>query len=235
VAAAKLQEFQTAAQIELTREDVDAMLQQRGQLLPLLVDIQAARAKVARGEADLAVRSRVDSLVKTIDSDPSLAQAASAAGIPPGSMLGLQVKSQEPNKVYQTIEEQLAADRAQLAALESRRAELVGVRGLDREQQSKLSALYRKESELARLTAEYEIAEKSYKDIAARYDVAKVQIASRSGQIQIIDHAIVPTVQNSRHIARNGVFGFVAGASFTAIGLVLVAAVRQTLKRAKAA
>ena len=234
-AAAALESFKSSAQVELTRADVEAMLQQRTELLDLIVDTEAARAKVARGEADLAARQRVDSFVRSIDSDPALSQAARAAGASDSSVLGLQIKSQEPNKVYQAIEEQLANDRVQLAALERRRAELIGARGLDARQQSKLTSLYKKESELTRLTTDYDVAAKSYQEIAARYDVARLQVAGRSGQIQVIDRAIQPTVPRSRHIGRNAVFGFVGGGTLTALGLALMLALRETLKDARSA
>jgi uncharacterized protein involved in exopolysaccharide biosynthesis len=146
----------------------------------------------------------------------------------------MQIKSQEPNKVYQSIETQLAYDRTQLAALERRRTELIGGLKLDAQRQSKLTDLYRKETELARLTAEYDVAEKSYKEIAARYDVARVQVAGRSGQIQVVDRAIEPNTPMARHRGRNAVFGFIGGGTLAALGVVLIAAVRDTLKRAKA-
>jgi uncharacterized protein involved in exopolysaccharide biosynthesis len=234
-ASAKLESFKTSAQVELTRADVNSMLEQRGKLLPLVVDIEEARGRVARGEAELAAGTRIDSLVKSIDSDPTALQAARTAGASDTALLGMQIKSQETNKVYESIEEQLAFARTELAALERRRAELIGVRKLDARQQSKLTDLYRKESELARLTADYEVADKSYKEIAARYDVARVQVAGRSGQIQVIDRAIELNTPKARHRGRNAVFGFVGGGTLAALGVVLIAAMRDTLKRAKAA
>lgn len=234
-AAARLETFKTSAQVELTREDVKSMLEQRSSLLPLGADIEEVRARVARGEVELATLTRVDSLVKSIDSDATALQTARAAGTSDSSVLGMQIKSQEPNRVYQSIEEQLAFDRTRLAALESRQAELIGARKLDAQRQSKLTDLYRKETELARLTAEYEVAEKSYKEIAARYDVARVQVAGRSGQMQVVDRAIEPNTPMARHRGRSAVFGFVGGGTLAALGVVLIAAVRDTLKRAKAA
>jgi uncharacterized protein involved in exopolysaccharide biosynthesis len=234
-AAAALERFKNTAQVELAREDVKAMLEQRGKLLPLVVDIEAARARVGRWEAELAVQHRVDSLVKAIDSDPTLAQAARTTGQSESSLLRLQIKSEEVNQVYQHIEEQLAQGRADLASLESRRAELIGVRGLNAQQQSKLTALYHKESELARLTTEHDVGEKSYKEIAARYDVARVQVAGRSGQIQVIDRAIVSSVPKPRHRVQNTVFALLAGAMISAVGIVLVRVLSEVLKSAKAA
>jgi len=65
--------------------------------------------------------------------------------------------------------------------------------------------------------------------------VARVQVAGRSGQIQIVDRAIEPSTPMSRHRGRNAVVGFVVGGTLAALGVMLIAAVRGTLKRAKAA
>jgi uncharacterized protein involved in exopolysaccharide biosynthesis len=232
--AAKLQNFKTAAQVELTRSDVEGMLEQRGGILPLLVDIEAARARVRRGEAELAARQRVDTFVKAIDADPTMAQAARTTGEPDSSLLRLQVKSQEVNKVYQDIEQQLAHDRTELAALQSRRTELIDVRGLNAQQQAKLTSLYHKESELARLTTEYDVAEAAYKQIAARYDVARLQIAGRSGQIQLIDRAIISSEPLPRHRGVDIAFAAMGGAMVSAIALLLLRSVSDVLKRTQA-
>lgn len=223
-AASQLEQFKNTAQVELTREDVKAMLEERGGLLDLLVDLEATRARVQRGETELAARQRVESLTKTIDSDPTLAQAAESAGGTSRTVLGLQLSSQEVNPVYAALEEQLAKDRAELAALESRRQQLIDVRKLNSQQQRQLSTLYRKEAELARLTTEYEVKERSYREIMTTYDVSRLQIASRSAQLQVVTGAIVPSLPQPRSVARNTLFAFLAGATIMVL-LVLVARV----------
>jgi uncharacterized protein involved in exopolysaccharide biosynthesis len=231
-AAARLEAFRKTAQIELTREDVKAMLFERGRLLDLMVEIAAVRAKLQRGETDLAARQRVDSFTRAIDTDPALAQAARAAGETPSSVLGLQLKSEEVNKVYESLEEQVVQARADLAALESRRAQLIDIRKLDAQQQSQLTALYQKEAELARLRTEFDVAENSFSEIAARYDVARLQVAGRSAQLQVIDRAIVPSVPTPRHLIRNTLFAVLAGATLMVVVILLAQALGDVRRRA---
>jgi uncharacterized protein involved in exopolysaccharide biosynthesis len=214
---------------------VNAMLFERGRLPDLLVEIEAERARLQRAEAELAGRQRIDSLTRTIDADPALAEAVRAGGGSPSAMLGLQMKSEEVNRVYEALEQDVTQARTQLAALEKRRAQLVNVQRLDAQQQAKLTELYRKEAELARLGTEFEVAQKSYTEIAARYDVARLQVAGRSSQLQVIDRAIVPDRPRSRNLVRNTVFAFLAGATLMALGIVLTRALNDALRRAPGA
>jgi uncharacterized protein involved in exopolysaccharide biosynthesis len=230
-AAMRLQTFRNTAQIELTREDVNAMLFERGRLPDLIVEIEAERARLARAEADLASRQRVDSFTRTIDTDAALSEAARVEGGSRSSVLGLQLKSEEVNRVYETLEQDVLSTQAQLAALEKRRAQLVDVRRLGARQQAKLTELYQKEAELTRLQTEHQVAEKSYTEIAARYDVARLQVAGRSAQLQVIDRAIVPSQPRRRHLVRNSLFAILAGATLMAVGIVLTQALGDVLSR----
>lgn len=80
---------------------------------------------------------------------------------------------------------------------------------------------------MARLTTEHDVAEASYKQIAARYDVARVQIAGRSGQIQVIDRAIVSSVPMPRGRVRNTVFAMLAEGMISAVSVLLVGALAR--------
>jgi uncharacterized protein involved in exopolysaccharide biosynthesis len=186
---------------------------------------------VKKGEAEIAARKRIDSLTRAIDADPALSQAARAAGESDKSILGLQLKSEEVNKAYEAIDEQLAKDRAGLAALEAQRAQLVDVRRVNAQHQPQLTAMFQKEAELARLTTDYEVAERSYKEIASKYDVARLQVASRSAQLQVIDRASVPTSPEPRHLLRNTTFGILAAATVMVIAIILAQALRDALNR----
>jgi uncharacterized protein involved in exopolysaccharide biosynthesis len=231
-AAERLQSFKSAAQIELTKEDVDAMLWERGRLPALQLEIAALEGRLAKSEQELASRQRIDSLTRSIVGDEALALAAKT-GLS-GSGLGLQLQSQEVNEVYESVEETVTEARAELAALQKRRALLIDVLKLDGSRQDKLSELYRKEAELARLQVEYSVAEKSYTEIAARYDVARLQVAARSSQLQLIDRAIVPSAPTPSHWIRQSLFAFLAGVTLTAIAILLAQVLRDLLNRTPA-
>jgi hypothetical protein len=52
---------------------------------------------------------------------------------------------------------------------------------------AKLSLLYQKEMMLSRLQTEYDIAKAVYIDVSTRYEQARLQVAGRSAQLQLID------------------------------------------------
>jgi len=228
-ASARLGEFRTAAQIELTKEDVGAILRERGKLPELQLDIETERGRLARAVAELELRKRTDSLTRSVVGDAALAQAAKSGLSSSG--LGLQLESEEVNKAYEWLEQTVAESRTTLAAFERRRTRL-GALQLDAKEQSKLTELYRKEAELSRLQTEYAVAEKSYTEIAARYDVARLQVASRSSQLQLVDRAIVPSAPTPRHLLRESAFAFLAGGTLMAVLVLLSQALHDVLSRA---
>jgi uncharacterized protein involved in exopolysaccharide biosynthesis len=84
-----LETFKKTAQVELLRKDVDATLGQRGGLLPLLIEIQAEKARLARAEQELSIRTRIGTIKRTIDQDPALMEAARETGGGQKGILGL--------------------------------------------------------------------------------------------------------------------------------------------------
>ncbi|HYU02640.1 MAG TPA: hypothetical protein VEL02_02245, partial [Jatrophihabitantaceae bacterium] len=49
------------------------------------------------------------------------------------------------------------------------------------------------------------------RQVATAYETARVQVASRSAQLEILDAAVVPDRPASRHVARSAVIGLFAG------------------------
>src|SRR5439155_25790919 len=92
-----------------------------------------------------------------------------------------------------------------------RRAQVVDVRKLDASQFSQLSRLYDLERELARLELERDLATVHYRQVETAYETARVQVASRSAQLTILDSAVPPDRPASRHVARSAVVGLFAG------------------------
>jgi len=220
-ALAALEQYQEKAQVELLKADVDAMLDERGLLVDLDSRIAEARGRVARGEQDLAARKRIDVLTRSIDKDPALLEAARESQ-PPEGLLGLQMKTEEVNKVYEGLERDVVEARGELAALERRRAHLVAELGLDARSQAKLKELYRHEGEIRRLKTELEVAQKSYETIAEHYDVARLRVAGRSAQLVIVDPAVVPARPDPRRTLRSALFAALAGLALAAVCVILL-------------
>jgi succinoglycan biosynthesis transport protein ExoP len=216
-----LETFKRQAQIELLRKDVDAVLGQRGTLLALLVEIQTEKARLAQAEALLAQRDRINTLMRSIDTDPAAMETARMSLGEPASVLPLQLRNEVVDPVYESLDQVIATSRTKLAGLEKEKSELIDVRRLDADQQAKLTLLYQRETELSRLQTEYDLSRGVYVDVATRYEQARLQVAARSAQLQLMDAALPPDRPVSRHVARNTSIAVVLGFSFMLIAVVL--------------
>lgn len=226
-ASEALRKFKETSQIELLRKDVDAMLGQRGELLALLIEIESEKAKVARGEQQLAARQRIGTIKKSIESDPALMESARRGSEPTASVLGLETRNEFVDPVYEDLDGEVARSRTNLAALERRKAQVVDVRKLDATQLAGLTRLYQLESQLVRLQMEQDLATDVYKKVATAYETARVQVASRSAQLEILDRAVAPDAPASRHVARNTLIGLIAGFVLAAFGAVVHSSARR--------
>ncbi len=234
LAEANLESFRKKAQLELLRKDVDAMLGQRATLLELVVGIQAERARLARAEAQLAARKRIETLTRSIDMDPAAMEAARRGGVGSGSVLPLQLRNESVDPVYEDLDKVAAESRTKLAGLEKQWAELVDVRKLDRDQQARLSLMYTEEAALSRLQTEYDISKEVYVDVSKRYEQARLQVAGRSAQLELMDAALAPDRPVSRHVIRNTGVALLAGLLLSTVGALFLDAMINALSRKKA-
>ena len=210
-AEAQVLAFKNSSQIELLRNDVNAALQQRGGLLALLVQIEAEKARLAKAEAELAARQRIDTVKRSIDKAPALLEAARNPTREAGDLLSLQLSDESINSVYQQLDSQIAASRTALAALQRQKEQVVDVRKLDAPQLGQLTRLYDAESRLARLQVELDLARRVYDQIATAYQTARLQVAGRSAGLQMLEMALPPDRPMSRHIVRNTGIALVLG------------------------
>ncbi len=204
--------YRDQAQVDLLRRDVDVLLTQRAQLSNLVVQVETEKARLARAEQELQQRERVDTVKRTIDGAPLLMEAARQEGAAPGNLLGLELRSESISPVWDKLDEQVANSRATIAALERQRSELTGARKLAGERLSQLTLLYEREAELSRLELERQLARTVYTETATRYENARLQVASRSAQLQVIDKAVPPDRPLSRNVARNTLVALMLGA-----------------------
>ena len=179
------------AQVELRRKDADALLEQRGELPGLLVEIEGERARLARAEAQIATQQQFLTSRRSFDRDVALLEGARA--VAPGAPLtGLQLQDQSLNPVWTVVAEAAAKSRTQLSALEHQRDELTNGLKLGAKELPQLSQLYRHEIAVSRLDTEHELVKKIYSDLAMRYEQARIQVASNSAQLQLVDPALPP-------------------------------------------
>jgi uncharacterized protein involved in exopolysaccharide biosynthesis len=218
--SAKLDAARTGAQLELVKKDVEAQLEQRGALLDLQINIEAEKARLSKAEQELASRQRIETIRRTIDTDPALMEAARNADGKPKDLLTLQMKTEEMNPVYQELDKQIATSRTQLAALQRQQAQMTA-RKLDDPRFARLSEMYAKESEISRLEMERDLAKKVYKQVANSYESARLLVAGRSSGLQILTRAIPPDNPESRKVPRNVLIGVLSGFLLSSL-LVLV-------------
>ncbi len=219
-ADALFRDYRRQAQVEAVKEDVQSQLAGRSRLLDLVVSIASDKAKLARMKQDLASRNPIDTLKKTIDSEPALDDAVRrtpASGGAPGA----QLRSESVNEVYQGLDAEVAAVGAELASLEKQRTELMDVRKLGASTLASLNHLYEIEGELLRRQIELDLAQKIYTDISQRYEVASLQVVGRSAELSIIDPAVPADRPVSRQVARNTVVAALIGLCFGLAGVLL--------------
>jgi len=219
-AEARLQAYKREAQVDLLKKDVDTLLGQRGDLLKLIVELEGEKARLAMAQEQLSQKDRIDTVKRSIDTDPALMEAARQNTKQDGQILPLQLRNEFVNPVYESLDQVVATSKTRLSGLENQKIELVKVLKLDAPQIAQLSQLYAKEIELARLETEYDLAKKIYIDVASRYEQARVQVASRTAQLQLLDSALPPDRPLSRGVLMNTEIALAAGFMLSMLGML---------------
>ena len=223
---ARLQAFKREAQLDLTKKDVESLLGQRGRLVSLLVDIEGEKARLAKAEEEIARQQRVRTERSAVDVGDGLRQAIREQNQqrdPEAPLLPFRSESLNPfiNPVYELLNEQIAMSRTRLASLEKQRAELMGALKLNAPQLAELTQMYAKEIEQSRLETEYDLAKKVYVDVATRYEQARLQVASRTAQLQVLDRALPPDRPIAPRPLRNTAIALVVGFMLSALGILI--------------
>jgi uncharacterized protein involved in exopolysaccharide biosynthesis len=205
-----LEAARTGGQYDLLKRDVDILLEQRRELRGVTVKIAGERASLARAEAELARRSRIDLLTRTIENDNILREAARESG--GRNLIGLSVKNEFVNVGYDDLDKKVSESRSLLSSLEQQRDQYARVSGLDKPTLDKLTQLYALETRVSRLELELELARRVYLETALAHEQVRMQVSSRSPMLQIVDPALVPERPEPRYTARNAGVGGLAGA-----------------------
>jgi uncharacterized protein involved in exopolysaccharide biosynthesis len=204
--------FRQTAQLEAAKKDVETLLAQRAEFQKLMVTLETEKARLARRESELADRRPVNTLTQSIDSNPTLSEAARQTPGTARELLGLQTKNEFVNQVYQGLDLALAEGRANVAALESTRARLSGIDKVNEQNLAVLDRLYRVESELDSLDLDRQVARKAYTDANTQYQGARLSAIARIPQIVVADPAVVPERPLGRWLLRNSLLGAIIGA-----------------------
>ncbi len=95
------------------------------------------------------------------------------------------------NPSYEILQQQVTAVRSRVAQLERKRAEMLKARSSNG-QLPALADFYTRKARQNELEMQQKLAEKIYVDVATRFEQARLQIAARSAQLQVLDPALPP-------------------------------------------
>ncbi len=237
LAEKSLESYRKEAQLDALKKEVGAMLDERSRLLSLLVEIEAERARIRQTTEELAHQEPVRDVRRSVSPTTVLNPPTNPPTTPPERQefkLREDVINPFANPVYEVLQQQLSASRTRLSGLEKQRAEIIRATDVGQAGANKLKELYTKEAETERLQTELALSKQVYLDVSNRYEQARIQVASRSAQLQMIDQAVPPTIPISPRVIRDTVFA--TALTVVAAGglLLLVAVVRRELRARKA-
>lgn len=244
----ELNEFRRKAQIELLRQDVETLLGRRPEALDLNVRIEGARARLRQAEAELTSIDRTRNVRRSVDVLPHV--AAPAAPASPSTATKPQAGEQPPaaekprtsgapaateelrirpelldpyvNPVYDALQRDVSALRAEVAGLEQERRALVSRLNLDAREADRLNKLYEAESQLETLTRHRDIARQAYLNAANKYEEARLQSTLRSPRLQILDQALPPDAAVAPRALRNTLAAILIALAASGMAAIMV-------------
>lgn len=231
-----LTEFKESANPETLRVEQSFFLQQKLKLAQRDSDytnqLKGMETAVAELGRAITKQEQFLSVNKSIFSDPSMLAAVQERGaMDLKSLSSVQLKSQEINALYQTLQGDLINRQTVVASLKS---QLDHVASKLKENEAKLISINRRiantEARLEELTRNYSLAKATYEIFAKKFDEASISVSSHVTELKIIDPAVAPTTPRGRNVIRNvALAGTVA--LMTCVMLVFFLEYLQSVKR----
>jgi uncharacterized protein involved in exopolysaccharide biosynthesis len=173
-----LETYQRQAQVELLEKRINVLTDQQADIQTLTVELEGQRAFLRQAEQDLAQQDSVRGVQRSVQ-------------LPADTQLRDALIDPYINPSFEVLQQQVTAARSRLAQLERQRAEMLKSRSADG-QLPALADFYTRKARQTELEMQQELAEKLYVDVATRFEQARLQIASRSAQLQVLDAALPP-------------------------------------------
>ena len=192
-----LLDFKRTAQIESLKKELEIQLAQKRNLETALInielDLEENKARLQKIEEQFKTQEKTFKLVSNLVEYPAYQQSLailSKADIK--HLLYLNMEKEVQNPLFFHLESQLADAISFIGGLLAKKAYLEASLKENAIELRKLQdELAQKEMELARLTRERDLAQEIH-NIIIRYDEARIQVASRSPEIKIIDYPTLP-------------------------------------------
>jgi len=205
---AALVDFKRTANLESLRMEQSILLDAKRRLAELYSDyttnIRGLQSDVAGLRRALAKQEQLLTLTKSIFQDPALLAAAQERGTADLKALSsIQLKSQEINTVYQSLQSDLITKEVAFSSVESQRQD---VERMIKDNEKRLTSVERQiadaEARLEELTRNYTLTKNAYELFARKFDEASLSVASRITQLKIVDPALIPQNPLSRNVVQ---------------------------------
>lgn len=205
---AVLVDFTRTANLESLRMEQKILLEAKRQLAELYsgytTQIRGLQTDVVELRRALAKQEQLLTLTKSIFQDPALLAATQRGGAADLKALSsIQLKSQEINTVYQSLQSDLITREVAFSSVESQRQ---GVERMIKDNEKKLTSIARQiadaDARLEDLTRNYTLTKTAYELFARKFDEASLSVASRMTGLKIVDSALVPQGPLSRNVVQ---------------------------------
>lgn len=232
----RLLNFRSQAQIDMLRRNADELFNAARRLENLQITLQVERGRLISMEGELARLPKTISVPRqlTVSDSLLLSIAEGEKGRPGAEAIAKELTRTElVNPVYGQLETQAAMLRTSVAALEAERQALANQLTPSRSPSQQLADVYRRESELARLQRELEMAGRVVSSASERYEQMRNATTETLPRPELFDLASLPDQSLSRGMLAGGVAGLLAGL-LAALVYVLGRAVMKTIMTPRA-
>ena len=178
-------DYRRTAQIELVKKEVETLLQQRAELFEVNVTLEAERGRLAKAENELSIRTPTTTLRQSVVEDPVATEVARAPGGSARDLLGLEMNRQERNLVFEEIDGDCSDAGGGGLTRTTGRAAQASYRPEERRAHDALAAL-RSRSGPRPVGLRTQLGWKSYEDVAAKYQGAKLSAMGRTPRLQVM-------------------------------------------------
>jgi polysaccharide biosynthesis transport protein len=232
---AVLLDFKRSANLESLRVEQKILLDAKQRLDRLLSDytiqIRGLQADVVGLRQALAKQERLLTLTKSVFQDPAMLAATQERGAADlNGLSSIQLKSEEINSVYQTLQSDLITNEISLTSTENQRQDVERkIKDIDNRLVSIGRRIADADAQLEDLTRNHVLAKTAYELFAKKFNEASLSVASRITDLKIVDPALVPLRPVSRRVVQTTAMA----AAISLMALIVVAFFLEYLRAAR--
>jgi uncharacterized protein involved in exopolysaccharide biosynthesis len=202
--------FKETAGIAKLRKDIEILLEEKRRIEIGIGEGEKERADPGLLGIDRAIEEKnavVEVLARRLENEKKILELSRSitddammqeiiketSNLPISALLGIQVKNEQVNPLHQALEPILVEARSNLEGLKAKKAILVAdLGGVEKQLADLQKELAQKEMKLENLTRTYELNKEIYKSLKQRFDEARIQVASKTQELKLVDSAIIP-------------------------------------------